>query len=92
MARVGVFVCHCGENIARTVNVKQVAEAARQIPGVAFNTDYPYMCSAPGQKILMNAIAEHKLTGVVVSACSPQQRHRWHGCCCCTHLPALAHD
>jgi heterodisulfide reductase subunit A2 len=72
MARIGVFVCHCGENIARTVKVKQVAEAARNISGVAFSTDYPYMCSAPGQKILMDAIKEHKLTGVVVSACSPQ--------------------
>ncbi len=72
MARIGVFVCHCGENIARTVKVKQVAEAARSMPGVAFATDYPYMCSAPGQKILMEAIAEHHLTGVVVSACSPQ--------------------
>ena len=39
MARIGVFVCHCGENIARTVKVKQVAEAARQIPGVAYSTD-----------------------------------------------------
>ncbi len=72
MARIGVFVCHCGENIARAVKVKQVAEATRKIPGVAFSTDYPYMCSAPGQKILMDAVREHKLTGVVVSACSPQ--------------------
>jgi heterodisulfide reductase subunit A2 len=72
MARIGVFVCHCGENIARTVKVKQVAENARQIPGVAFSTDYPYMCSAPGQKIMMDAIKQHGLTGVVVSACSPQ--------------------
>ncbi len=72
MAKIGVFVCHCGENIARTVNVKQVAEAARRIPGVAFSTDYPYFCSAPGQKIVMDAIKEHGLTGVVVSACSPQ--------------------
>lgn len=71
MARIGVFVCHCGENIARTVNVKEVAATARQIPGVAFSTDYPYMCSAPGQKIVMDAIKEHALTGVVVSACSP---------------------
>ena len=72
MARIGVFVCHCGENIARTVQVKRVAETARQIPGVAFSTDYPYFCSAPGQKILTEAIREHGLTGVVVAACSPQ--------------------
>jgi len=72
MARIGVFVCHCGENIARTVQVKRVADAARQIPGVAFSADYPYFCSAPGQKIVMDAIREHGLTGVVVAACSPQ--------------------
>ncbi len=72
MARIGVFVCHCGENIARTVRVKQVAEAARGIPGVAFSADYQYMCSAPGQKLLMEAVKQHDLTGVVVAACSPQ--------------------
>src|SRR5574342_577542 len=72
MARIGVFVCHCGENIARTVRVKDVAANARAIPGVAFTADYPYMCSAPGQKIVMDAIRQHGLTGVVVSACSPQ--------------------
>jgi heterodisulfide reductase subunit A len=42
------------------------------MPGVVFSTDYPYMCSAPGQKILVDAIRDHQLTGVVVSACSPQ--------------------
>ena len=72
MAKIGVFVCHCGENIARTVHVKQVAEAARGIPGVAISADYQYMCSAPGQKMLAEAIKQHELTGVVVAACSPQ--------------------
>jgi len=72
MARIGVFVCHCGENIARTVDVERVAAEARRIPGVAFATDYLYMCSAPGQKLLAEAIRAERLTGVVVSACSPQ--------------------
>ena len=72
MARTGVFICHCGENIAHTVDVKQVADEARRLPGVAFSTHYAYMCSAPGQKIVMEAIKEHGLTGVVVAACSPQ--------------------
>lgn len=72
MPRIGVFVCHCGENIARTVDVKKVAETARHLPGVAFATDYTYMCSAPGQKLLQEAVREHGLSGVVVSACSPQ--------------------
>jgi heterodisulfide reductase subunit A len=72
MARIGVFVCHCGENIARTVEVRRVVETLRDVPGVAFTTDYPYMCSAPGQKIVADAVREHGLTGVVVAACSPQ--------------------
>jgi heterodisulfide reductase subunit A2 len=72
MTRVGVFVCHCGENIARTVRVKRVAETARGIPGVVFSTDYAYFCSAPGQKLVLDAVREHGLTGVVVAACSPQ--------------------
>lgn len=72
MARIGVFVCHCGENIGRTVRSGEVAEFARRIPGTVFATDYPYFCSAPGQKILAEAIEEHDLTGVVVAACSPQ--------------------
>jgi heterodisulfide reductase subunit A len=72
VARIGVFVCHCGENIARTVDVKKVSAAAGDIPGVVVSTDYQYMCSAPGQRMVANAIHEHKLTGVVVAACSPQ--------------------
>jgi heterodisulfide reductase subunit A len=72
MARLGVFVCHCGENIGRTVRAGEVAEFARRIPGTVFSADYPYFCSAPGQKILEDAVREHDLTGVVVAACSPQ--------------------
>jgi heterodisulfide reductase subunit A len=72
MARIGVFVCHCGENIGRTVRAGDVAKFARKIPGTVFSADYPYFCSAPGQKILAEAIKEHELTGVVVAACSPQ--------------------
>jgi len=72
MARIGVFVCHCGENIGRTVRAGEVAEFARRIPGTVFSTDYAYLCSAPGQRILTEAIEEHDLTGVVVAACSPQ--------------------
>jgi heterodisulfide reductase subunit A len=72
MSRVGVFVCHCGENIARTVDVEQVTASARRLPGVAFAEHYPYMCSAPGQKLVRETIESQGLTGVVVAACSPQ--------------------
>lgn len=71
MARIGVFVCHCGENIARTVEVEKVAEFARRIPGVAHSEHYPYLCSAPGQKKIGEAIQSRRLSGVVVAACSP---------------------
>jgi heterodisulfide reductase subunit A len=72
MARVGVFICHCGENIGATVDCNKVAQTAGTFEGVAFSTDYKYMCSDPGQNLIKKAIAEHKLTGVVVAACSPR--------------------
>ncbi len=72
MQRIGVFVCHCGTNIAGTVDVKAVAEALKLEPGVVFSTDYQYMCSQAGQDIIKEAVAEHKLTGIVVCSCSPR--------------------
>ncbi len=72
MRRIGVFVCHCGTNIAGTVDVKAVAEALGKEPAVVFSTDYPYMCSEAGQNIIKEAIKEHKLEGVVVCSCSPR--------------------
>jgi heterodisulfide reductase subunit A len=72
MARIGVFICHCGENISATVDVQKVAAAAARIPGVAHSVDYKYMCSDPGQQMIKNAIKEKNLTGVVVAACSPR--------------------
>jgi heterodisulfide reductase subunit A len=76
MARIGVFVCHCGENIARTVDVAAVAETLKDHPGVAFTADYKYMCSDPGQNLVREAIEEHNLTGVVVAACSPHMHEK----------------
>jgi heterodisulfide reductase subunit A len=71
VSRIGVFVCHCGINIAGTVDVEQVAEQVKRHPDVAFATDYSYMCSDPGQHLLQQAIEKHQLDGVVVAACSP---------------------
>ena len=76
MSRVGVFVCHCGENIARTVDVAAVTEALRDHPGVAYAEDYKYMCSDPGQSLVRKAIEDHQLTGVVVAACSPHMHEK----------------
>ncbi|MBI4727779.1 CoB--CoM heterodisulfide reductase iron-sulfur subunit A family protein [candidate division TA06 bacterium] len=71
MERIGVFVCHCGLNIAGTVDVKKVVEAIAQYPGVVQAEDYKYMCSDPGQNLVVKAIKDKGLTGVVVAACSP---------------------
>jgi len=72
MQKIGVFVCHCGTNIAGTVDVKSVAETLKKENGVAYAADYQYMCSEAGQKLVKSAIAEHGLTGVVVCSCSPR--------------------
>lgn len=72
MARIGVFVCHCGTNIAANVDCAAVAQAAQQMPHVVFATDYKYMCSEPGQKLIQEKIASERLDGVVVASCSPR--------------------
>jgi len=72
MSKVGVFVCHCGENISATVDCAKVAETAGNWDGVTFSVDYKYMCSDPGQSLIKNAITEKGLTGVVVASCSPR--------------------
>ena len=72
MQRIGVFVCHCGSNIAATVDVKKVVEVISQEPGVVHAEDYQYMCSEAGQEKIIQAIREKELTGVVVCSCSPR--------------------
>ncbi len=72
MKKTGVFICHCGSNIAHTVDCAKVAEAAKDFPGVEYSTDYKYMCSDPGQNMIIDAIKEHDLDRVVVASCSPR--------------------
>jgi len=72
MARMGVFVCWCGANIAETVDCEDVARYAGTLPAVIIARSYKYMCSDPGQRLITDAITEHKLTGVVVASCSPR--------------------
>jgi heterodisulfide reductase subunit A len=71
MSRIGVFVCWCGENIARTVDVQKVVDACAELPGVRSAQHYKYMCSDPGQAMIRAQIAAEKLDGVVVASCSP---------------------
>ena len=70
--RVGVFVCHCGSNIAGVVGVESVAEYARTLPGVAFATDTMYTCSSDSLSLIKEKIEEHKLNRVVVASCTPR--------------------
>src|ERR1039457_5967552 len=75
--KIGVFVCHCGENIGRTVNCPEVSKACASFPGVVHSEDYKYMCSDPGQNLIKQAIREKKLDAVVVGSCSDlkSQKH-----------------
>ena len=81
MERIGVFVCHCGTNIAGTVDVKKVAEELGKIDGVVFSTNYTYMCSSAGQQMIEEHIKNDKLTGVVLCSCSPRMHEKTFRAC-----------
>ena len=70
--RIGVYVCHCGLNIAGTVNCAEVAHFAASLPHVVIAKDNRYTCSDQGQELIKNDIVEHKLNRVVVASCSPR--------------------
>ena len=70
--RVGVFVCHCGNNIAGVIDVENVAEYAQTLPGVEYATDTLYSCSSDGLSKMREIIEEHKLNRVVVASCTPR--------------------
>lgn len=71
MSRIGVFVCHCGLNIAKTVRVSELVEFARTLPDVVVAEEYKFMCSTPGQEMIKNDIKNYNLDRVIVAACSP---------------------
>lgn len=71
-ARIGVFLCHCGSNIAGVVDIPTVMEEVKTIPDVVHVEDYKYVCSKPGQQIVKDKIKEHKLNRIVIGACSPR--------------------
>ncbi len=70
--RIGFYICHCGINIAGKVDVEAVAEYIRTLPGVTVSRDYKFMCSDPGQEMIVEDIREHNLNRVVVASCSPR--------------------
>ena len=80
--KIGVYVCHCGSNIAGKVDVEQVAEWAGDLLNVEVSRDYKFMCSSLGQELVENDIKEKGLTRVVVAACSPHMHERtFRGAC-----------
>jgi len=70
--RVGVYICHCGINIAGVVDVEAVREYAEKLPNVVVAKTYLYTCSSPGQAMIKTDIGEQKLNRVVVASCSPR--------------------
>ncbi|MBC7357864.1 MAG: CoB--CoM heterodisulfide reductase iron-sulfur subunit A family protein, partial [Desulfacinum sp.] len=69
--RVGVYICHCGGNISDHVDVEALCEKAEKIPGVAVARRNVFMCSDPGQELIMEDIRSGKVNRVVVASCSP---------------------
>lgn len=81
-ARVGVYICHCGTNIAKTVDVEEVARWAGEQLNVVVARAYKFMCSSPGQTLIEDDIKEYKLNRIVVAACSPLMHERtFHSAC-----------
>jgi heterodisulfide reductase subunit A len=70
--RIGVFICHCGTNIAGVVNVPDVVAYAKTLPNVAFADNNLYTCSNDTQEIIKEKIKEHNLNRVVVASCTPR--------------------
>ena len=70
--RIGVFVCHCGTNIASTVEVEKVVDAVRDLPGVVYATNTLYACSQDSQEMLKKIVKEMDLNRVVVASCTPR--------------------
>jgi len=70
--RIGVFLCHCGSNIAGVVNMEEITDAVGKLPDVEFVSDYKYLCSKPGQQMIKDSIKKHNLNGIVIASCSPR--------------------
>jgi len=70
--RIGIFICHCGLNIAGTLDIKELVEYAKNLPHVVYVKDNRYTCADPGQDEIRKGIKEYKLNRVIVAACSPR--------------------
>jgi heterodisulfide reductase subunit A len=70
--KIGVYICHCGSNIAGMVDCEGVAHWAEELDGVTVGRDYEFMCSSLGQEMIKDDIREQGLDRVVVAACTPR--------------------
>jgi heterodisulfide reductase subunit A len=70
--RIGVFLCHCGTNIAGSLDIKELSEYAGKLPGVVLSASNLYTCSEPGQQEIVRAIGDNGLNRVIVAGCSPK--------------------
>ncbi len=70
--KIGVYICHCGTNIAATVDCEELVRFAGTLPGVKVARDYRYLCSDPGQDLIKNDIRDLSIDRAVVAACSPR--------------------
>lgn len=71
MVKVGVYICHCGKNIAGVIDVKKAVEEIKKLSEVSVAVDYTFMCSKNGQQMIIDDIKNNKIDRVVVAACSP---------------------
>ncbi len=74
--RIGVYICMCGTNIAKIVDVESVSKFVSELPNVTLVRTYKYMCSNPGQEMIVQDIKENQLNRIVVAACSPNMHER----------------
>ena len=70
--QIGVYICHCGTNIAASVDIDELVDLSSNLPGVKIARDYRYLCSDPGQDLIKKDIRELSVDRVVVAACSPR--------------------
>ncbi|MBM4341052.1 MAG: CoB--CoM heterodisulfide reductase iron-sulfur subunit A family protein [Deltaproteobacteria bacterium] len=70
--KIGIYICHCGTNIAATVDCEELVRFSSTLPGVKISRDYRYLCSDPGQDLIKKDIRELSLDRVVIAACSPR--------------------
>jgi heterodisulfide reductase subunit A len=69
--RIGIYICHCGTNIAGVIDIEKVRAYAASLKGVIVARDYKYMCSDPGQELLHQDITDHQINRIIVASCSP---------------------